>query len=257
MAQSTARTILNTGRGAAQGAAIGSVVPGIGTAIGAGVGAVVGTISSLFGDSEEEQREERIRELVAAYEEAKQKNRDRIFSLNRGRIADARQAGARKAASLGITGDVDQAFTAPTQQNILSEENRDLAVNDQFFDNRIANARADYAERPLEPSISDALLSVGDVAANYVQQAQLVDQQAANMAVPTVAPVAASTQRFTPDMTDAFSPEHVSKALAPELPQPKTLSTGDIWDYTEDYYSGLNRNKSFPISRTRVAIGGW
>ena len=162
--------------GAETGASIGSIIPGIGTAIGAGIGAVVGAIPGLFGESEEEIRAKRknelLKQIAAIRAQAIRTGITQLADVTTRQAANVRQAAAQRAASLGRTGQAES-FIAPGEQATMaggSAAAREYMtdVNKRFAPYEVG-AEEQYANRPIQPNISDYLQRIGATAMRYKQ----------------------------------------------------------------------------------------
>jgi hypothetical protein len=175
--------------GAAKGAAIGSVVPVIGTALGAAIGGLTGLFGS--GESPEKQRQRRKRELLAQLAENRRKaieDGTRLLTTRqRGVIEGERQAGARRALAMGHATDAED-IIQPTVQRIAAEGSRNLesfvTQTNANFDQQIAQIEADFAERPMQPSLSDTLMSLGADLTDSLMDQQFMDIQRARYGLP-------------------------------------------------------------------------
>ena len=162
--------------GAETGASIGSIIPGIGTAIGAGIGAVVGAIPGLFGESEEEiqakRKNELLKQIAAIRAQAIRTGITQLADVTTRQAANVRQAAAQRAASLGRTGQAES-FIAPGEQATMaggSAAAREYMtdVNKRFAPYEVG-AEEQYANRPIQPNISDYLQRIGATAMRYKQ----------------------------------------------------------------------------------------
>jgi len=178
--------------GAETGASIGSIIPGIGTAIGAGIGAVVGAIPGLFGESEEEiqakRKNELLKQIAAIRAQAIRTGITQLADVTTRQAANVRQAAAQRAASLGRTGQAES-FIAPGEQATMaggSAAAREYMtdVNKRFAPYEVG-AEEQYANRPIQPNISDYLQRIGATAMRYKQNEDWL-RELSRAAIPTM-----------------------------------------------------------------------
>ncbi len=148
----------------------------VGFALGGPLGAGIGALAGLFGGSDpEEERQKRYQELLASYNAARERTLQRLGGRTQAYISEARGAAAQRAAAGGRTGAAAEAFILPSAQGAMDMGEREQeAVNNQF---EMLNAQAarDFADRPIEPSTADYLVSAGSGVAEYMQGKRLQD----------------------------------------------------------------------------------
>jgi hypothetical protein len=159
-------------QGGAGGAGIGF---GIGGPIGAGIGFGVGALgTALFGgDSPEQQREKRKADYLKVLANLRQQELTQataaINQQTTGQMSNVRQAAARRFASMG-RGDAEAAIN-PAVSGVADIGSRTLENTTQginrSFDQAQIDAEAGYANRPIEPSLTDTLLELGNASLNF------------------------------------------------------------------------------------------
>ncbi len=155
------------------------------------VGAGIGVLSSLFGESEEDIRKRRERELIKQNEMYRQRALARANVLKQQGIKDisketSTQIGrsqsdvARRAAALGRSGDTE-AMLLPVTSEIGERGGRTLegairgydtgieGIQSQYDTNAI-NIQSDIAASPIAPSTGEELLDISTSAIDYLNQ---------------------------------------------------------------------------------------
>ena len=165
-------------KGAAGGAGIGEIFGGVGAAVGAGVGGLL----SLFDPSEEEIATKRKNELLKAIAQMRYQailhGAETIGKQTTANAAAERQAAAARALSLGHSADAES-FILPAVSRVntagseaLSRYNLGVESN---FDNAEIAAQANYADRPIQPGISDYLAEIGGSALAFKQNLDYIN----------------------------------------------------------------------------------
>jgi hypothetical protein len=178
----------NTAKGAAMGSAFG--LPGT------IIGGVIGGLSSLFGNSPEEERAARKKELLAQIAAYRQASLARAQQLKTGGIKDISKETAtqlamsqsdiaRRMAASGRVGDTEGMLLPVTSKINEQGGNRlesaiksyDTGINDinTQFDNAALSAESDYAARPIEPTLADQLMGIGSQYLTYKQNQDYID----------------------------------------------------------------------------------
>lgn len=168
-----ARITRGEGASAATRAVQGFTLSG-GNPLGALAGFGVGLLEGVFGEDEFETRERRKRELSEQIRrlktEAIQRFQADVSKQTAGAVGGARQAAARRAAAMGREENVES-IIAPLEQNIFSQASRLRSGGLREIEDRFANIEAqiesDYAGRPIEPSIGDAMTELGQGVIGY------------------------------------------------------------------------------------------
>ena len=193
-------------QGASGGAGLGATIPGLGP-YGAIAGGVIGGVTSLFGESPEDKRKRRKNELIQAIQSYRQnalrEGSQTISKLTQGQVASARQAGARRAASMGA-GDAS-AYIAPAETKAEVQGGRAIGdltsrINEQT-NQALLGVENDWADRPEEPGVSDYILGLGETALKIksgLDKSKLENDYNSNS--PEIADIAKATQ--TPTMSD-------------------------------------------------------
>jgi hypothetical protein len=159
-------------QGAAGGAAIGGSFLG---PWGAAGGAVIGGLgTALFGgDSPEQQREKRKADYLKVLAGLRQKELvDATAAISKqttGQMSNVRQAAARRFASMGRTdaeAAINPAVSGVADIGSRTLENTTQGIN-RSFDQAQIDAEAGYANRPIEPSLTDTLLELGNASLNF------------------------------------------------------------------------------------------
>jgi hypothetical protein len=155
------------------------------------VGAGIGVLSSLFGESEEDVRKRRERELIKQNEMYRQRALARANVLKQQGIKDisketSTQIGrsqsdvARRAAALGRSGDTE-AMLLPVTSEIGERGGRTLegairsydtgieGIQSQY-DTNAMNIQSDIAASPIAPSTGEELLDISTSAIDYLNQ---------------------------------------------------------------------------------------
>ena len=166
-------------RGAAGGAGLGLglTATGIGAPLGipmAAYGAAAGFLGGLLSESPEAERQRRKAELLKNIGIYKQKSlTEGVAKINKfvtGQVKNAQQGGARRALSMGRQGEAE-AFITPAVSNI-TERGANATENyventNRLYDQAALNAESDFAGRPIEPSLTDVVESLGVAGLQY------------------------------------------------------------------------------------------
>jgi hypothetical protein len=165
--------------GAAGGAMMGTAIaPGIGTAIGAGLG----FLSGLFGDSPEEQTQKKIEQGMKYLKEARRNTiitgMDRLSkNIAKSRMSSQLGAGRRALAS-GNSAEAES-IIAPvvsrTEATGAEATNQFMESTNRSYDNAELQLQMEGLNTPLQPSVGDYLLPVGQAALNYKLNKDYVD----------------------------------------------------------------------------------
>lgn len=115
----------------------------------------VNFIKGLFGSGEDE-RKRRHEQLIAEYNQAHANAIQRQHIASAGRIGQARQAAAERAAALGRTGDAE-AFILPAEQQAEDIGSREMADINTMYDRERLAIEQQFADRPIEPGPLDYL----------------------------------------------------------------------------------------------------
>jgi hypothetical protein len=176
MADLNWRSALSSGAGLA---AIGNTVfPGVGGIVGGALGAIGG----LFSTSPEEERKRRKAELLARIAGLRQQRMEQITTdvkrVYGGAQAGARQAAASRAAAAGDMANVES-YVVPAETNagrqLSAASNEMMHRANSQFDDMEAQIEYDYAGRPIEPTIGEDLMVVGDTVARMKQTNELIE----------------------------------------------------------------------------------
>lgn len=146
-----------------------------------GAGALAGFAGSLFDESPDDERAKRYKQLI---DELAQQERESLMEgtgviegQTTRRMASAGQGGARLARSLGRA-DQTTAFQLPEQQAIAAAGSESVANYTTGVQREFAGARAraaeNYADRPIEPGVSDILGLIGNSAMRFRQNKDLI-----------------------------------------------------------------------------------
>jgi hypothetical protein len=216
-----------------------------------------GGITKLFGGkTDEQQREERRRRYVDAVRQTRAQTlarQNELFAQGVKSVREtitaategSRQAAARRAKAMGHGTDVE-AFVNPSEQAMMGKGaealkgyqlagQRELENTAEYYSNLELGAERDFAERPIDPGITDFAGELGAGLVQYDQNRQLID--ALNPSVegqqaPTT-PALPGGYRFT-GSEEATSPETLpggyrfsgSDQAAPSKPMNPDLLTG-------------------------------
>jgi hypothetical protein len=145
--------------GAVSGATTGMVFGG---PVGAAIGGGLGFLGGLFGgDSEEETRQKRKKELIANLLKARTEAIKRQHLLQAGQAGYSRQAAAERAAAGGRTGGDAEAMILPAEGRAIQTIGDDTIKLEQSYDNMLYNVESDFADRPIPPSPWDYIKEGG------------------------------------------------------------------------------------------------
>lgn len=221
--------------GAMAGAGVGFLLGGgVGAGIGAGIGALGGLIGSWGEQSPEEIRQERLARLKAMIQQSRtnaiarasgliKTGRENLSSNIGGMQANVLASAKRRAIAAGRPDEVAAYAAAPTEafatqgSQATKEYNLNAAQQiealNQGFDQADLNAEAGFADRPIEPNVSDILLNLGSSAADIAMKSQLVDAYKAHTGVASpasVTPVSPSSVSVVPTQSPLVSAPVVS-----------------------------------------------
>jgi hypothetical protein len=165
---------------------------------GALAGGVLGGISSLFSKDPEKERQDRLNAYLAQIRQLREQSLGQLDTdVNQGlkdiyqnttnQAAQSRQAAARRATALGRSSDAE-GFIQPLQQqiygggsqatgNLLEQQ---VALRKQIgnqYDMMEANAQGGFADRPIQPSVSDYLTNVGGQVAQFCAAQKSIESQ--------------------------------------------------------------------------------
>ena len=133
-----------------------------------------GFLTGFFESNPEDERRKRKAEYLKRLAEIKKKQitqgTEIIGKQTAGITAQSRQAAARRAASLGVeAGDVES-FVLPAESQATVQGSRALqqflSGTEREFSQAELEAEAGFADRPIEPNLTDTLLDLGSTALN-------------------------------------------------------------------------------------------
>jgi hypothetical protein len=161
-----------------------------------GISMVGGLVNSIFGESEEDIRQERKQKLLQQIQLYRAQALARAKELKSGGIKDlssttqtqlgrAQSDVSRRMASLGRSGDTESALL-PVTSNINESGGKTMEDALKYYDTQTSNiesqydqqaldAESDFAARPIEPSIADQLMSTGAQYLTYQQNQDYID----------------------------------------------------------------------------------
>lgn len=159
--------------GASTGAGLGSFFGPPGTAIGAGIGAGVGLISGLFSQSDEEIRKQRYDDMVKRLNELRSRGAERINKFRSSGISRMEQGAARRALAMGQSGESDS-LALPGVSQIETQASDSMSRYMDAIDAQKIAAEQDFANRPIEPNVSDYLMELGNTGLSYMQNQEYI-----------------------------------------------------------------------------------
>lgn len=162
---------------AAQGALIGGVP-------GALIGGGIGFLSSYFSKDPEQERQERMRRYLESIRRLRGEAITRFTSELGGQeqrlLAEGQQGAGRRATALGRSADAES-FLLPVRGQILRETSaareRGLRQIEDDYGRAELSAEEGFADRPIQPSVSDYLMEIGGQALNFSLGQQAISAQ--------------------------------------------------------------------------------
>ena len=164
--------------GAAGGAMAGTSLGPVGMGVGAGIGGLL----SLFGDSAEQSRQKNYKDYLNELQGIETSTINRGFTEIGGGIqrsmAAARQAATRRFAAMGRTGNIE-GMIAPIEAR-AQQAGGDALVNwyNQTlgqFDRARAGAALEFAQRPIEPSVGQYVMTAGQGIGNILRNVDYIN----------------------------------------------------------------------------------